>query len=57
MPKLYASSFSMHFKGTHIFREENCCVDKMANIDLPINSFTWWDNLPSLFGIISITIG
>jgi hypothetical protein len=35
----------MHFKVTHIFREWNCCADKMDNISLSINNFTWWNSL------------
>jgi hypothetical protein len=36
----------MHFKVSHIFKEENFCADKMTNIGLSTNRFRW-DSLPS----------
>ncbi|PNX74636.1 protein trichome birefringence-like 18 [Trifolium pratense] len=36
---------SMRFMATDIYREENHCVDKLANIGLTVQTFTWWDDV------------
>lgn len=38
---------SISFFITHIYREGNHCVDKLASISLALNTFFWWDHLPS----------
>jgi hypothetical protein len=32
----------MNFFVSHIYREENCCADGLANVGLIIDSFTIW---------------
>ena len=41
---------SMDFMVTHIYREGNHCADKLANIGLSSQSFTWWDQMPTQIG-------
>ena len=41
---------SMAFMVTHIYREDNRCADKLANIGLSSQSFTWWDQMPTQIG-------
>ncbi|GAU15839.1 hypothetical protein TSUD_236550, partial [Trifolium subterraneum] len=36
---------SMRFMATHIYREGNHCADKLANIGLTVQTFTWWDDV------------
>jgi hypothetical protein len=38
---------SMSFFITHIYSEGNHCADKLAAIGLSLNTFFWWDNIPS----------
>lgn len=38
---------SISFFITHIYREGNHCVDKLASISLALNTFFWWDHIPS----------
>jgi len=40
----------MNFIVSHICRERNCCVDKLANINLSINSFDWMYDIPPQAG-------
>ena len=35
---------------THIYREGNQCVNKLANIGLTSQPFTWWDQIPTKIG-------
>jgi len=37
---------NMNLPVTHIFREGNCCIDKLANIVLTINSMLWMNDIP-----------
>ncbi|CAJ2673600.1 unnamed protein product [Trifolium pratense] len=37
---------TMHFRVTHIYREGNCCADKMAALGINVDGFYWWDNVP-----------
>jgi hypothetical protein len=37
---------SINFVVSHIYRECNQCADGLANIDLSLNSFTIWNELP-----------
>ncbi|CAJ2644894.1 unnamed protein product [Trifolium pratense] len=37
---------TMHFRATHIYREGNCCADRMAALGINVNGFYWWDNVP-----------
>jgi ribonuclease HI len=39
-------SHHMHILFSHIFREGNCCADKLANHGHLIPGFLWWDSLP-----------
>lgn len=32
---------------SHIFREGNCCADKLANIDHSIQGSIWFEELPT----------
>ncbi|XP_058776647.1 uncharacterized protein LOC131650967 [Vicia villosa] len=34
---------SINFLVTHIYREGNYCADRLANIGLHVQGFTWWD--------------
>ncbi|GAU44251.1 hypothetical protein TSUD_399970 [Trifolium subterraneum] len=36
----------MHFRVTHIYREGNCCADRMAALGITVNGFYWWDIVP-----------
>lgn len=36
---------SMSFMLTHIYREGNHCADKLANLGLNVNQFTWLDHI------------
>ncbi|GAU47667.1 hypothetical protein TSUD_380210 [Trifolium subterraneum] len=36
---------SMKFMATHIYREGNHCADKLVNIGLTVQTFTWWDDV------------
>ena len=38
---------SMSFIVSHVYREGNYCVDKLAGIGLDLNTHFWWDHLPS----------
>jgi len=38
---------SMNFIVTHIFREENHCVDDLDNITLALNKFFYWNDILS----------
>ncbi|CAJ2641811.1 unnamed protein product [Trifolium pratense] len=40
----------MNFRISHIFREGNCCADKLANFSLTSREDHWWDNVPSFIG-------
>jgi len=33
--------------SSHIFREGNCCADKLANDGLGLDDAFWWDSLPT----------
>lgn len=37
---------NMNFMMSHIYRENNVCVDALANIDLNIHCFVWWQDAP-----------
>jgi ribonuclease HI len=37
---------NMNLIVTHIFREGNCCADKLANIGLTTDTFIWMDDIP-----------
>lgn len=37
---------NMNFKVSHIFREGNCCADRLANHGLSILGCKWWDTIP-----------
>jgi hypothetical protein len=41
-----ASARSLNVIVSHIFREGNCCADKLANMGLGISSNFWWDTCP-----------
>jgi ribonuclease HI len=42
---------TMVFRVTHIYREGNCCADKMAALGINVDGFYWWENvLPSVQG-------
>ncbi|CAJ2636465.1 unnamed protein product [Trifolium pratense] len=42
---------TMHFRATHIYREGNCCADRMVALGINVNGFYWWDNVsPSVQG-------
>jgi len=43
-------TYSMAFMVTHIYREGNHCADKLANIGLTSQTFTWWDHMPTQIG-------
>jgi ribonuclease HI len=32
---------------SHVFREGNFVADKLANLGLSVNEFTWWNSAPS----------
>jgi hypothetical protein len=36
----------MNFFCSHIYREGNHYVDKLANLDLSLPDFTWWNQIP-----------
>ncbi|XP_058770393.1 uncharacterized protein LOC131644024 [Vicia villosa] len=36
-------SRNINFLVTHIFREGNHCADRLANLGLHVNDFTWWE--------------
>jgi len=38
-------SRQMNFLVTHIFREGNCCADRLANIGMSCNSFLWMNEI------------
>jgi ribonuclease HI len=44
----WSNCFSHHMciLFSHIFREGNCCADKLANHGHLIPGFLWWDSLP-----------
>ena len=35
----------MNFLITHIFREGNCCADRLANIAMSCNSILWMNEI------------
>jgi len=35
----------MNFLVTHIFREDNCCTDRLANIGMSCNSILWMNEI------------
>jgi hypothetical protein len=37
----------MNFRISHIFREGNCCADKLANFSLNSRKDHWWETVPS----------
>lgn len=36
---------NFNFLATHIYREENHCAYKLANLVLEIANFTWWNDI------------
>jgi len=43
---LYLCNSISYFLVTHVFREENHCADKLADIDFSPQTHMWWDSLP-----------
>lgn len=43
---------SSRFYVSHIFREGKFCADALAKYGLSINTFTWWDLIPSFLGTL-----
>jgi ribonuclease HI len=39
---------SMNFVVSHVYREGNHVADKLANIGLSLNAFTWWNIAPNV---------
>jgi ribonuclease HI len=39
-------SSRMNFFVTHIYREGNHCADKLANLGLSLQGYTWWSCIP-----------
>jgi ribonuclease HI len=39
-------SHNMQLLFSHVFREGNCCADKLANHGHNIMGFHWWDSMP-----------
>lgn len=39
---------SMNFMISHIFREDNNCANKLANLGLSLQTFTWWHVAPNV---------
>jgi ribonuclease HI len=39
---------NMNFYVSHIYREGNHCADKLANLGLSLNVFSWWNHVPPL---------
>ncbi|GAU14035.1 hypothetical protein TSUD_168600 [Trifolium subterraneum] len=37
---------TMLFRVIHIYREGDCCADKMAALDIDVDGFHWWENVP-----------
>jgi hypothetical protein len=37
----------MHVLVSHVFREGNFVAEKLANLGLSLNDFTWWNFAPS----------
>lgn len=44
--KFYITNI-MNFFISHIYREKNSSVDKLANYDFTSHGFSWWDLFPS----------
>lgn len=36
-----------NFVISHIYREGNCCTNKLTSFEINVNGFVWWDGLPS----------
>ncbi|KAK3200229.1 hypothetical protein Dsin_023644 [Dipteronia sinensis] len=43
---VFRSSEGDFIRFSHIYRG-NCIADRLANIGLGLNSFTWWDSTPA----------
>lgn len=38
---------SMHFRVSHIFREDNSCADKLASYGVDSRCYSWWNLIPN----------
>jgi hypothetical protein len=49
---------NMNFVVCHVDREGNQCADKVANIDLDLDGFTFWNELsPQITSWVNLALG
>jgi ribonuclease HI len=41
------SNMNLYVSDSHIYREGNHCANKLANLNLSLPTFAWWDHIPS----------